>query len=154
MQKLPEVPDRKKGWCMRKEKKKRKKATSWQRGTGFLSLSGSERRINNTIFPVWCLSTTHTSLDVALVSPFHPGAHLSRSTLCWNIKDPQMNYKLKQPDFDKLPKETSPYGSPKYQMRTNICMKRLTYFWHLNWGIQPFQCIQEKLPHPWNGCWT
>ena len=51
-------------------------------------------------------------------------------------------------------KKTNPYGSPKYQMRTNTCMKRLTYFWHLNWGIQPFQCIQENLPHPWNGCWT
>ena len=39
-----------------------------------------------------------------------------------------MNYKLKQLDFDKLPKETNPYGSLKYQMRTSICMKRLTYF--------------------------
>ena len=39
-----------------------------------------------------------------------------------------MNHKLKQPDFDKLPKETNPYGSPKYKMRTNTNMKRLTYF--------------------------
>ena len=45
-------------------------------------------------FAVWCLGTTHTSLDVASVSPFHPVAVLSRSALCWNIKDPQMNYKL------------------------------------------------------------
>ena len=40
-----------------------------------------------------CLDTTHTSLDVALVSPFYPVAALSRSALCWNIQDPQMNYK-------------------------------------------------------------
>ena len=38
LQKLPEVPDRKKGWRMRK----RKKASSWERGTGYLSLSGGD----------------------------------------------------------------------------------------------------------------
>ena len=149
MQKHPEVPDGKKGWRMRK----RKKTSSWQRRTGYLSLSGGYQRIDN-IVAYGCLGTTHTSLDVALVSPFHLVAYLSRSTVCWSIKDPQMNNKLKQPDFDKLPKETNPYGSPKYQIRTNKCMKRLTYFWQLNWEIQPFQCIQEKLHHPWNGCWT
>ena len=53
-----------------------------------------------------------------------------------------------------LQRKTNPYGSPKYQMRTNTYMKRLTYFWHINWGIQPFQCIKEKLPHPCHGYWT
>ena len=89
MQKLPEVPNRKKGWRMHK----RKKASSWQRGTDYLSLSGSDQRFDN-IVTFWCLGTTHTSLGVALVSPFHPVAVLSRSVLCWNIKDPLLNYKL------------------------------------------------------------
>ena len=102
-----------------------------------------------------CLGTTRTSWDVALVSPFHPVAALSRSALCWNIKDPQMNYKQTLTGlWQTSKKKTNPYWSPKYQMRTNTIIKRLTYFWHLNWGIQPFQCIQDKLPHPWNGCWT
>ena len=39
-------------------------------------------------------------------------------------------------------------------MRTSICKKRLTYFRHLNWGVQPFQLFSGKLPHPWNGYWT
>ena len=45
LQKLPEVPNRKRGWRMRK----RKRHSSWQRGPGILSLSGSARRTNNTI---------------------------------------------------------------------------------------------------------
>ena len=57
-------------------------------------------------------------------------------------------YKLKQLNFDKLPKETDPYGSFKYQMGTSICKKRLTYFRHLNWGIQPFQLYSGKAPSP------
>ena len=43
LRKLPEVPDGKKGWRMRKKKK----ASSWQRGTGFLSLSGCDQRFDN-----------------------------------------------------------------------------------------------------------
>ena len=34
----------------------------------------------------------------------------------------------------------------KYQMRTPTYMKRINVFWQLKWGIQPFQCIQEKTP--------
>ena len=102
-----------------------------------------------------CLGTTHTSLDVALVSPFHPVAALSRSSLCWNIQDPRINCKLTLTGlWQNFQKKTNPYGSPKYQLRINTFMKRINVFWHLNWGIQPFQYIQEKLPHPRNGCWT
>ena len=132
----------------------KEKSSSWQRGTGYLSLSGGDQRIGNIVAD-GCLGTMHTSLDVTLVSPFYPVAALSRSAVCWNIKEPQRNYKLTLTGlWQNFQKKTNPYGSLKYQMRTNTYMKRLTYFWHLNWRIQPFQCIQEKLPHPRNGCWT
>ena len=72
LQKLPEVPDRKSGWRMRKEKRH-----PLDKGElAILSLSGSDQRFDNTV-AFWCLGTTHTSLDVALVSPFHPVAALS-----------------------------------------------------------------------------
>ena len=150
MQKLPEVSNRKRGWRMRKEKR----ASSWQRGTDFLSLSSSDQRFDN-IVAFWCLGTTHTSLNVALVSPFHPVAALSRSALCWNIQDPQLNYKLTLTGLW----QTSKRKLTLMEARNTKCghihtWKRLTYFWHLKLGIQPFQCIQEKLPHPRNGCWT
>ena len=149
MQKLPEVPDRKKGWRVRK----REKSSSWQRGQYYLYLSGSDQRIDNLVLV--CLGTTLTSLDVASVSPFHPVAALSRSALCWNIQDPQMNHKLTLTRlWQNFQKKTNPYGSPKCQMRTPTYRKRINVFWHLNWEIQPFQCIQEKLHHPRNGCWT
>ena len=61
LQKLPEVPDRKKGRRMRKEK------SDLPTGEQALSLSGSDRRIDNTIAN-WCLSATHTS-----VRGFWPG---------------------------------------------------------------------------------
>ena len=134
MQKLPEVPNRKKGRRMRT----RKKASSWQRGLVILSLSSSDQRTDNLVLA--CLGTTHTSLDVALVSPFHPVAALSRSTLCWYIQHPQVNYKLTLPDFSPVrlvyssvvgvvfQKKTNPYGSPKYQMRTSTYMKRINVF--------------------------
>ena len=94
-----------------------------------------------------CLGTTHTSLDVALVCPFHPEAALSRSALCWNIQDPQMNYKL---TLTRL-WQTSKRKLTLMEVRNTKCgqiqtWKRLTYFWHLHWGIQPFQCIQKKTP--------
>ena len=38
--------------------------------------SGSDQRFDNTIAN-WCLGATHTSLDEALVSPFHPVTDLS-----------------------------------------------------------------------------
>ena len=150
LQKLPEVPNRKRRWCMHK----RKKSSSWQRGPAILSLSGSDRRFDNIVTDV-CLGTTHTSLDVALVSPFHPVAAPSRLALCWNIQDPQLNYKLTLTGLW----QTSKRKLTLMEARNTKCRhihtwKRLTYFWHFNWGIQPFQCIQEKLPHPWNGCWT
>ena len=150
MQKLPEVPNRKRRWRMRK----RKRAPSRQRGTYFLSLSGSDQRFDSVV-AFWCLGSTHTSLDVALVSPFHPVAALSRSALCWNIQDPQLNYKLTLTGLRQTFKRKLTLMEPRNTKCGHIhTWKRLTYFWHLKWGIQPFLCIQEKLPHPWNGCWT
>ena len=91
-----------------------------------------------------CLGTSHTSLNVV---PFHPVTALSRSALCWNIQDPQMNYELTLTGlWQNFQKKTNPYGSPKYQMRTNTCMKRLTYFWHPNWGIQTISMYSGKPP--------
>ena len=148
MQKLPEVSNKKRRWRMCKEKRN----SSWQRGRYYLSLSGSDQRIDNLVLA--CLSTMHTSLDVTLVSPFHPVAALSQSALCWNIQDPQMNRKLTLTGlWQNFQKKTNPYGSAKYQMRTNTYMKRFNIFLTTG-GIQPFQCIQEKLPHPRNVCWT
>ena len=133
---------------------KRKKASSWQRGTGYLSLSDSDQWIDNIIADR-SLGTTHTSLDMALVSPFHPVAALSWSALWWNIKDTQMNYKLTLTGLWQTSKrKLTPMEAQNTKWRHIHTWKRLTYFWHLNWVIQPFQCIQEKLPHSWNGCWT
>ena len=94
-------------------------------------------------FAIWCLGTTHTSLDVALVSPFHPVAVSIMLKYKRPTNERQTNLYRTLTNFQK---KTNPYGSPKYQMRTNTYMKRLTYFWHLNWGIQLFQCILEKPP--------
>ena len=103
-------------------------------------------------FAVWCLGTTHTSLDVALVSPFHPVAVLSMVRIILKYKRPTNELQTNPYEtLTKFQKKTNPYASPKYKMRANTCMN---VFWHFNWEIQPFQCIQEKLPHPWNGCWT
>ena len=126
---------------------KEKRHSSWQRRRYYLSLSGSVRRTNNTILLSGILGTTHTSLGVVSVSPFHAVAAISRSALCWNIQDPLLNYKLTLPGlWQNFQKKTNPYGSPKYQMRHLHTWNKLTYFWHLNWGIQPFQCIQKKTP--------
>ena len=152
------------------------------------------------------MGTTHTSLDVVLVSPFHPVAALSlcwniqdpqiykthiqiyktlkytdkytqtihrqiyktlkytdkytrpwniQDPLCWNIQDPQMNYRLTLTGLW----QTSKRKLTLMEAQNTKCgylhtWNELMYFWHLNWGIQPFQCIQEKLPHTWNACWT
>ena len=56
LQKLPEVPDRKKGWGMRKEK------TTSRRGEQALSLPGCDRRFDIFIAD-GCLGATHMSLD-------------------------------------------------------------------------------------------
>ena len=61
MQKLPEVSDRKKGRRMRKEK-----GTSRQKDEAH-SLSGSDRRSDNTLLVE---DATHSSLDETLASPF------------------------------------------------------------------------------------
>ena len=149
MQKLPEVPSRKRRWRMHKRKKRH---SSWQRGPSIISLLGSDQRFDNTV-AFWCLGTMHSSL--ALVSPFHPLAALSRSALCWNIQDPQINYKLTLTGLWQTSKRKLTLMETQNTKFGHIqTWKRLTYFWHLNWGIQPFLCIQEKLPHPWNGCWT
>ena len=144
MQKLPEVPNRKRGWHMRK----RKKASSWQRGPDYLSLSGGNQRFDNIVADV-CLGTTHTSLDMALVSPFHPIAALSRSAFCWNIKDPQRNYKLTLTGlWQNFQKKTNPYGSPKYQMRTPTYKLTLTGLW------QNFQKKTNPYGSPKYQMWT
>ena len=125
MQKLLEVSNRKRRWCMHK----RKKAFLLTKGTIF-SFSFRQCPSNQQHhFAVWCLGTTHTSLDVASVCPFHPVAALSRSTLCWNIQDPLLNYKLTLAGlWQNFQKKTNPYGSPKYQMRTPTYMKRINVF--------------------------
>ena len=137
MQKLPEVSDGKKGWLMRKEKRQ---PLDKEEQVFFLFQAVT---IWSTT-PFSCLGTTHTSLDVALVSPFHPVAALSRSALCWNIKDPQMNYKLTLTGlWQTSKKQTNSYGSPKYRMRTNTCMKRLAYFDTLTGGFNHFNVFRK-----------
>ena len=131
MQKLPEVPDRKKGWRMRK----REKSSSWQRGQYYLSLSGSDRRIDNLMLA--CLRTKHTSLDIASVIPFHPVcSSLSQSALCWNIQDPQTNYKLTLTGLWQTSRRRLTLMEARNTKWGQIHRwNDLTYFWHLNWGI-------------------
>ena len=138
MQKLTEVPDRKKGWRMRK----RKKVSSWQRGTDFRSFRQWPAWQHRA---VWCLGTTHTSLDVALVSPFHPVAVLSLVSIILKYTRPtnelQTNPDRTLTNFKKKLTLLEARNTKWGQIHT---WNDLTYFWHLNWGIQPFQCIQEK----------
>ena len=144
MQKRPEVSKRKRRWRMCK----RKRHSSWQRGRYYLSLSGSDQRIDNLVLA--CLGTMHTSLDVASVSPFHPVAALSWSALYWYIQDPQMNYKLTLTGlWQTSRRRLTLMEAQNTKCRHIHTWNELTYFWHLNWGIQSFQCIQEKLPHQW-----
>ena len=75
----------------------KKKATSRQ-GEQAHSLSGCDRLIDNTIAN-WCLGATHTPLDEALVSPFHPVTALSRLTVCRNIKGYEMELQTKKPEL-------------------------------------------------------
>ena len=67
-----------------------------------------------------CLGTTPTSLDVAMVSPFHPVPALSLGQHYTEIyKAQQLNYELiLYRTLTNFQKETNPYGSPKYQMQT------------------------------------
>ena len=94
-----------------------------------------------------CLGTTHTSLDVASVSPFHPVAALSRSALCWNIQDPQLNYKLTLTWLWQTSKRKLTLMEAWNTKCGHIhTWKRLTHFWHLKWGIQPFSMYTGKTP--------
>ena len=150
MQKLPEVPNRKERWRIRK----RKKGIPLDKGDETFLLFQAVTSVLITSL-LMCLGTTHTSLDVALARPFYPVVALSQSALCWNIQDPQLNYKLTLTGLW----QTSKRKLTLMKARNTKCghihtWKRLTYFWPLNWRIQPFQCIQEKLPHPRNGCWN
>ena len=91
------------------------------------------------------LGTTPTSLDVASVSPFTQVAALFQSTWCWDIQDPQLNYKLiLYRTLTNFQKETNPYGSPKYQMQTIHIWKRFNVFWHLNWRIHHFNVFRKN----------
>ena len=58
------------------------------------SLSGGDQPFD-TILLSGVLGATHTSLDVASVSPFHPLAALSRLTVYRNIKDNEMELQTK-----------------------------------------------------------
>ena len=150
LQRLPEVPDGKKWWRMHKEKRQ---PLDKEEQAFFLFQAVT----SDLTTPFCCLVFGHHAYifgrGICL------SLSLSSSSLSVSI---MLKYKRPTNELQTNPyqtltnfqKKTNPYGSPKYQMRTNTYMKRLTYFWHLNWGIQPFQCIQEKLPHPWNGCWT
>ena len=143
MQKHPEVSNRKRGWRMRRRKKGI--PLDKKRGPGILSLSGSDQRLNN-IVAFWCLGTTHTSLDVALVSPFHPVAAFSRSALCWHIQDPQLNYKLTLTGLWQTSKrKLNPYGSPKYQMRIHTYMKTINLFLTPLWRFRNYQRTPNRM---------
>ena len=142
MQKLAEVSNRKRRWHMRK----RKKAFLLTKGTKhFFSfrqcLSNQQHH-----FAVWFLGTTHMSLNVASVSPFHPVAAPSRSTLCWNIQDLLLNYKLTLTGlWQNFQKKTNPYGSLKYQMRTPTYMKRINVFLTtLTGGFKHFDVFRKN----------
>ena len=124
-----------------------KKATSWQRGTGFLSLSGGDQRFDNTILLSGVLGAAHTSLDVALVTPFHSVAALSRLTVCRNIKDYEMEL------------QTKTTGLWQTSQKKLTLMEALNTKWGLAYarndyrildtltgGIQPFQLYSEKTP--------
>ena len=150
LQKLPEVPDGKKGWRMHKEKRQ-----PHDKGEQTFFLFQAVTSVLTT--PFCCLVFGHHAyvFGRGVGWSFSPSSSSLLVSIMLKYKRP--TNELQTNPFRTLTnfqKKTNPYGSPKYQMRTNTCMKRLTYFWHLNWGIQTFQCIQEKLPHPWNGCWT
>ena len=109
-----------------------------------IPLSDRDQHFDN-IVAFWCLGTTHTSLDVVLVSPFHPVAALSRSALCWNIKDLQMNYKLTLTGLW----QTSKRKLTLMEIWNTKCghihtWKRLTYFRHLKWEIHPFNVFRKN----------
>ena len=75
--KLPEVPDRKK----RDDACVKEKDHPLDKGKQALFLFQTVSSVLTTPL-LTCLGTTHTSLNLALVSPFHPVVILSRSALC------------------------------------------------------------------------
>ena len=122
---------------------KEKGHTSWQRWRYYLSLSGSDQRIDNLVLA--CLGTTHTSLDVAPVSPFHPVATLSRSALCWNIQDPQMNNKLTLTGLWQTSKrKLTLMEAQNTKWGQKHTWNELTYFWHLNWVFNHFNVFRKN----------
>ena len=139
--KLPELPNRKRRWRMRK-RKKAFPLDEWAKNSFSFRQCPSNQQHH---FALWCLDTTQTSLDVASVSPFHPVAALSRSALCWNIQDPQLNYKLTLTGLW----QTSKRKLTLMEARNTKCglihtWKRLTYFWHLKWRIHPFNVFRKN----------
>ena len=98
MQKLPEVLDSKKhDACV-------KKATS-RHGEQAHSLSGSDRRIDNTLAELMT-GTTHTFLDESLVSPFTQ-SQSSQLTACRNIKGYEMELRTKTTGLRQTTKATN-----------------------------------------------
>ena len=144
MQKFPEVPLRKRRWRMRKKKRH----FLLTKGTKHFFFSFRQCPSNQQHhFAVWCLGTTHTSLDVASVSPFHPVAALPWSTLCWNMQDPQLNYKLTLTGLW----QNSKRKLTLMETRNTKCghlhtWNDLTYFWHFNWGDSTISMYSGKIP--------
>ena len=129
------------GWFMRKKKKR---DFPLDKGDEWFSLFQVVTSVL-IISLLSCLGTTPTSLDVAMVSPFHPVAVPSRSTWCWDIQNPRLNYKLiLYRTLTNFQKEINPYRSPKYQMRTIPTWKRFNVFWHLNWRIHHFNVFRKN----------
>ena len=133
----------------------KKKGKLLTRGTGFLSLSSSDQRFDNTILLSGVLGATHTSLDVALVSPFHPVAALSRLIVCRNIKDYEMELQTKTTRLWQTSQKKLTLMEA-LNTKWGLAYARNDYriFDTLTRGFNHFNCIQEKLPHLWNGCWT
>ena len=151
LQKLPEVLNRKRRWRVCKRKK------------AFLLTEGTILSFSFRQWPAfWQLRCFLVSGHHLYVFGRSVGRSLSpsssslyRSALCWNIQDPLLNYKLSLIGLWQTSKRKLTLMEARNTKWGQIhTWNDLTYFWHLNWGIQPFQCIQEKLLHSWNVCWT
>ena len=138
MQKLPEVLNRKMRWRMRK----RKKSFLLTKGTILSFFQAVTSGLITSLLS--CLDTTPTSFDVVMVSPFIQVATLSRSTWCWDIRNPQLNYKLiPYRTLINFQKETNP-------QTPDIFTKRKMYIYsdtHKYW-IQIIFCYNSSLCSP------
>ena len=140
MQKLPEVSNRKRRWRMRKKKKKKKKKKKAFLLTKGTILSFSFRQWPADWLPCAGVSGHHAyvfgrSVGQSL-SPSSSSLSLSRSPLCWNIQDPQMNYKLTLTGLWQTSKRKLTLMEARKTKWGQIhTWNDLTYFWHLKSGI-------------------